>query len=57
MLKLKHLLPSLCLLSFSAPALAITQYIGINTNEAVHFDASLPFADVFRTAETFRENK
>lgn len=57
MLKLNHLLASLCLLSLSLPAAAMTPYVGINTNEAVHFDASLPFADVFRTAEPFRENK
>ncbi len=46
----------LCLLS-SMPIMAASRFVGMNTNEAVHFDSSLPFVDLFRTAEPFRENK
>lgn len=52
-----RLLQICCLLLIASTAKAMTPYIGINTNEAVHFDASLPFADLFRTAEPFNENK
>ncbi len=35
---------------------AITPFIGINTNEAVGFDSSVPFSDLFRTAEPFKRS-
>lgn len=56
-MKTVHVIQALCLLFIASPAGAASNYIGINTNEAVHFDASVPFADLFRTAEPFRENK
>ncbi len=58
-MKIANLIKAFCLLLLSTPisAGAASNYIGINTNEAVHFDASLPFVDLFRTAEPFRENR
>ena len=41
----------------STPSMAGSRFIGMNTNEAVHFNASLPFADLFRMAEPFKANK
>lgn len=48
---------ALSLLAVTAPLSAASQFIGINTNEAVWFDSSVPFANLFRTAEPFKTNK
>ena len=53
---LRAVLLSLCTL-FLSPAHAASEFIGMNTNEAVWFDSSVPFADLFRTAEPFKFNK
>ncbi len=47
----------LILLLLLSPAQAISPFIGMNTNEAVSFDASVPFADLFRTAEPFKRSQ
>ncbi|HPE60566.1 MAG TPA: hypothetical protein PLB10_09530 [Thiolinea sp.] len=41
----------------STPLFAISPFIGINTNEPVWFDASVPFVDLFKTSEPFRDNR
>lgn len=51
-----RLLSALLFFMLISPANAITPFIGINTNEAVGFDASVPFADLFRTAEPFKRS-
>lgn len=51
---LRLVLPLLLLPGTTAHA--ASEFIGINTNEAVHFDSSAPFVDLFRTAEPFRES-
>lgn len=59
MTNLTRLLRLVCLpvlLLLGAPAYAMSNFIGINTNEATHFDSSAPFVDLFRTAEPFRES-
>ncbi|MEZ5449146.1 MAG: hypothetical protein R3E89_09160 [Thiolinea sp.] len=37
--------------------MAASPFIGMNTNEAVWFDSSVPFVDLFRTAEPFKSNR
>lgn len=59
MLDKTSLLRLLCLsvlLLLGGAAHAASEFIGINTNEATHFDSSVPFVDLFRTAEPFRES-
>lgn len=51
-----RLLSALLLLLIISPVHAITPFIGINTNEAVGFDSSAPFSDLFRTAEPFKRS-
>ncbi|MGB0846609.1 MAG: hypothetical protein ACPGSM_07780 [Thiolinea sp.] len=48
---------TLSLLLLTAPLSAASQFIGMNTNEAVWFDSSVPFANLFHTAEPFKTNK
>ncbi|MEZ5535699.1 MAG: hypothetical protein R3F02_08735 [Thiolinea sp.] len=40
-----------------SPVHAISPFIGINTNEALGFDSSVPFVDLFRTAEPFKRSQ
>ena len=56
-MKTTYLLKILSLLLLATPAAAASKFVGMNTNEAVHFDASVPFVDLFRTAEPFSANK
>ncbi len=59
MTKMTRLLRRVCvpvLLLLGSYAHAVSEFVGINTNEATHFDASVPFADLFRTSEPFRES-
>ncbi|MBK8455158.1 MAG: hypothetical protein WAQ53_07205 [Thiofilum sp.] len=50
------MLASFLTLGITLPSFAASPFIGINTNESTHFDASLPFVDLFKTSEPFRES-
>lgn len=47
----------LFLLLLTAPLQAASKYIGINSSEMLHYDSSVAFVDLFRTAEPFNENR
>ena len=50
--------PILLLLTlfFSSLTQAASPFMGINTNEAMHIDASVPFVDLFRVSQPFDES-
>ena len=43
-------------LFFSSLTQAASPFMGINTNEAMHIDASVPFVDLFRVSQPFNES-
>ncbi|WP_020559927.1 hypothetical protein [Thiofilum flexile] len=55
-LKQWAILSSLVVMGFTTPLQAASPFIGINTNESTHFDASLPFVDLFKTSEPFKDS-
>lgn len=52
---LHFLLTSLCFYLIS-PIATASQFMGMNTNEVTNFDASVPFADLFKMSQPFDES-
>ena len=53
-MEIKSALLSALLLLISTNSFA-SRFIGINTNEAMHIDSSVPFVDLFRVSQPFNE--
>ncbi len=53
-MKIKWIFALFLLLTYSSTTLA-SRFIGMNTNEALYLDSSVPFVDLFRTAQPFDE--